>query len=339
MTPMAQRAPASPVTGTPWTGAPWAGAAIIASCSAEPFAVASTTFDCQFDLAADRWPERRAISTATAMMTMAASTIHSHSSDEPDPPAAAVEAAAGFSGAWPVAGASALGAGGAMLALRLGIAVRLGDRLEIAVLMAPPTGPLPPHPAARDPITRATAATASPFSAASSRSSDRPAHAVCRRPSGRPRARTRPHACYWRAAESSPVLAGPGQPGLHASVSKTRSAGMPAPITPPAKALQPISPVSSCQPPLSGFSNITCSAFAAGTSKRQPPADALRLMWLMPRPVPHRRQRGEAELTDVPLIVVAVTRRCRRASSPDRLPSRPAAGAPPKPTCPAWRVR
>ena len=60
------------------------------------------------------------------------------------------------------AGASVVGAGGAMLALRLGIAVWVGARLGIAVLIVPPTGPLPPHPAARDPITRAIAATASP---------------------------------------------------------------------------------------------------------------------------------------------------------------------------------
>jgi hypothetical protein len=61
-----------------------------------------------------------------------------------------------------------------------------------------------------------------------------------------------------------------------------------APITPPAKALQSISPVSSCPAAALWVSNIPCSASAAGTSKRQPLADALRLMWLMARPVPRR---------------------------------------------------
>ena len=45
-------------------------------------------------------------------------------------------------------------------------------------------------------------------------------------PAGRPWAWTRPHACYWRAAGPSPVLAGPGRRGLHASVSRASSAGM-----------------------------------------------------------------------------------------------------------------
>jgi hypothetical protein len=124
------------------------------------------TLECQPAAVAERRPEARAIHTIRPMTTTAASTIHSHSSDELDPPAAAGEAAAGVSGAWLVAGASAVGVGGAMLALRLGrlaVAVRLGVRLEIAVLMAPPTGPLPPHPAAKGPMTRAIAATASPF--------------------------------------------------------------------------------------------------------------------------------------------------------------------------------
>lgn len=61
-----------------------------------------------------------------------------------------------------------------------------------------------------------------------------------------------------------------------------------APIIPPAKALQSISPVSSCPAAALWVSDITCSALAAGTSERQPPADALRLKWLMPRPVPGR---------------------------------------------------
>src|SRR5262249_28305371 len=56
-------------------------------------------------------------------------------------------------------GASAVGVGGP-LAGRLMLAVRLGDRLEIALLTAPLTGPLPPHPAARDPMIIVIAATA-----------------------------------------------------------------------------------------------------------------------------------------------------------------------------------
>src|SRR6266516_3014550 len=177
------------------------------------------------------------------MTTTAASTIHSHSSDEPDPPAAAGEAAAGFAGAWPVAGASAVGAGGAMPALRLGIAVRLGVRLEIAVLMAPPTGPLPPHPAARDPTTRATAATASPFLSRfipvlrSWRSCcvQRPVQAAMGMD---------PAACLQPARRR--VLTRPGRAGS-ARLARQRPKGQERrdACAPPAKALQPISPVSS----------------------------------------------------------------------------------------------
>src|SRR5262245_42736417 len=97
------------------------------------------------------------------MRTTAASAIHSHGSDEPDPLAGAVEAAAGggagaVSGASLVGGASAVGVGGPAVG-RLMLAVRLGDRLEIALLTAPLTGPLPPHPATMDPMTSAVAAT------------------------------------------------------------------------------------------------------------------------------------------------------------------------------------
>src|SRR5215471_15645469 len=75
----AQRTPASAAAC-----APGACAALIASYSAEPFEVTSTTFDCQVTASADRRPERRPITTATATMAAAASTIHSHSSEEPD---------------------------------------------------------------------------------------------------------------------------------------------------------------------------------------------------------------------------------------------------------------
>jgi hypothetical protein len=67
------------------------------------------TLECQPDVAAERRPEARAIHTIRPMTTTAASPIHSHSSDEPDSPVAA-----GVSGAWPLAGASAVGVGGAM---------------------------------------------------------------------------------------------------------------------------------------------------------------------------------------------------------------------------------
>ena len=61
------------------------------------------------------------------MITIAASAIHSHGSDELDSLAAAVEAAAGggaaaVSGAWLVGGASAVGVGGPLVG-RLMLAV------------------------------------------------------------------------------------------------------------------------------------------------------------------------------------------------------------------------
>jgi hypothetical protein len=80
-----------------------------------------------------------------------------------------------------VGGASAVGAGGPAVG-RLMLAVRLGDRLEIALLTAPLTGPLPPHPAARDPMIIVIAATARLFLSRVIASSHRPAHAARRRP-------------------------------------------------------------------------------------------------------------------------------------------------------------
>ena len=49
------------------------------------------------------------------------------------------------------------------------------------------SGPLPPHPAARDPMIIAIAATARPLLSRVIASSHRPAHVARRRPSGRPR--------------------------------------------------------------------------------------------------------------------------------------------------------
>ena len=97
----------------------------------------------QPDRAAERRPEARAIHTIAPMTMSAPSTIHSHSSDEPDPPAGAAEPACDGS----VGGAcdgSLLGAGCVAGALLVGVNVtlRLGDRLEIAFLIAP----LCPHP-------------------------------------------------------------------------------------------------------------------------------------------------------------------------------------------------
>src|SRR5215831_2171091 len=155
----AQRPPAAA------PGAPGRSATRIASASAWPFAYVSIIAERRADAAAERRPEARTIHTIRPMRTTAASAIHSHSSDEPDPLAAGVEAAAGagaVSGAWLAGGACAVGVGGPLVG-RLMLAVRLGDRLEIALLMAPLTGPLPPHPAAKGPMTRAIAATARPF--------------------------------------------------------------------------------------------------------------------------------------------------------------------------------
>jgi hypothetical protein len=67
--------------------------------------------------------------------------------------------AAAVSGASLVGGACVSGAADGLPVGRLTLALRLGDRLEIAFLTAPPC----PHPAARDPMTRATAAMASAF--------------------------------------------------------------------------------------------------------------------------------------------------------------------------------
>jgi hypothetical protein len=60
---------------------------LIMSISAEPFAEASTTFERQLVAIADRFPDRRASHTATPTMT-APSKIHSHRSEEADPPLA-----------------------------------------------------------------------------------------------------------------------------------------------------------------------------------------------------------------------------------------------------------
>src|SRR5215831_3866114 len=154
-----------PPTAAP--GAPGRSATRIASASAWPFAYVSITAERRADAAAERRPEARAIHTIRTMRAIAPSAIHSHGSDELDPLAAAVVAAAGggagaVSGASLVGGASAVGVGGPLVG-RLMLAVRLGDRLEIALLTAPLTGPLPPHPAAKGPMTRAIAATARPF--------------------------------------------------------------------------------------------------------------------------------------------------------------------------------
>jgi len=77
------------------------------------------------------------------------------------------------------------------------------------------------------------------------------------------------------------------------------------PIPPGQKRSRPSHQCPLARPPLSGFSNIPCSAFAAGTSKRQPPADALRLIWLMPRPVPHRPAAWRGPHRQVPGRVAA----------------------------------
>jgi hypothetical protein len=115
------------------------------------------------DAVAERRPEARAIHTTRPMRTTAASAIHSHGSDELDSLAAGEAAAAAVgAGASLVGGASAVGVGGPFVG-RLMLAVRLGDRLEIALLMGPLTGPLPPHPAARDPMINAITATARLF--------------------------------------------------------------------------------------------------------------------------------------------------------------------------------
>jgi hypothetical protein len=66
------------------------------------------------------------------------------------------------------------------------LAVRLGDRLEIALLTAPLTGPLPPHPAARDPMIIAIAATARLFLSRVIASSLVPLTPRAGVPSGRP---------------------------------------------------------------------------------------------------------------------------------------------------------
>src|SRR5215475_1855214 len=140
-----------------------------ASASAWPFAYVSITAERQPAAAAERRPEARAIHTISPMRTSAPSAIHSHSSDEPDPPSAGEAAAAVVgAGAWLVTGSCAVGVG--PLVGRLTLAPPVGLRLEAALLTAeaalltaPLTGPLPPHPAARGPTARAIAAAASPL--------------------------------------------------------------------------------------------------------------------------------------------------------------------------------
>ena len=148
---------------------------LIRSFSAEPFAEASTTFERQLVAIADRLPDRRASHTATPTMTMAPSKIHSHRSEEADPPlatgdgeGASVDGEGAGAGAtadavtvgWTVEGeGEGLGdlvpgenVGGETLMLLLAAA------LDTAFL----TLPLP-HPAARYPAAR-IAATRSIFS-------------------------------------------------------------------------------------------------------------------------------------------------------------------------------
>jgi hypothetical protein len=139
---------------------PGASAMRSPSASAWPFAYVSIIVERQPDRPAERRPEARAIHTIAPMTMSAPSTIHSHSSDEPDPLAGAVEPACAGS----VGGAcdgSLLAAGCVTGALLVGVNVtlRLGDKLEIAFLIAP----LCPHPAASDPRATTTAATASPL--------------------------------------------------------------------------------------------------------------------------------------------------------------------------------
>src|SRR5215470_18621661 len=100
--------------------------------------------------AAERRPEARAIHTIRPMTTSAPSRIHSHSSDEPDSLAAGVVAGAagaavgeGWLGAASVVSGAAL-VSGTDASLRVGSTVRLGVRLEAALLTAPLIGPLPP---------------------------------------------------------------------------------------------------------------------------------------------------------------------------------------------------
>src|SRR5262245_34289506 len=132
-----------------------------ASASAWPFAYVSITAERLPAAAAERRPEARAIHTIRPIRTSAASAIHSHSSDEPDPPAAGEAAAAVVgAGAWLVTGSCAVGVGALPVGRRLEAALLAA---EATLLTAPLTGPLPPHPAARGPTTRAIAATASPF--------------------------------------------------------------------------------------------------------------------------------------------------------------------------------
>lgn len=153
------------------------------SYSAEPFAEASTTFERQLAALADRWPERRASHTATPTMTAAPSKIHSHRSEEADPPLAAGdgEDAAEDSEGGSVDGegdsvdGGGAGVGATADAVTVGWTVEgegegLGDlvpgenvggeRLMLLLAVALDTAfltlPLP-HPAARDPAARIAA--------------------------------------------------------------------------------------------------------------------------------------------------------------------------------------
>src|SRR5215472_7134812 len=153
------------VQRAPWpssVNADGASARLIASYSAEPWAQASATLVRQRAASSERWPERRAISTAPITMTRPPSRIQSHSSEEPDSPGEPDPFAAGECEG---AEADASGDAGAVVgfgAFALGEnegaeTLLLGDKLDTAFLMLLPWL----HPATRSPTARIAAASAS----------------------------------------------------------------------------------------------------------------------------------------------------------------------------------
>src|SRR5215472_2490131 len=154
------------VQRAPWPSsveADGASARLIASYSAEPLAQASATLVRQRAASSERWPERRAISTAPMTMTRtrAPSRIQSHSSEEPDSPGEPAPFAAAEcegAGADAAGNAGAVGFGAFALSENEGAeTLLLGNKLDTAFLMLP----LWPHPAARSPTASIAAASAS----------------------------------------------------------------------------------------------------------------------------------------------------------------------------------
>jgi len=142
--------------------APGVSAALIASCSADPFAYASTRLDCQS--AAGAWPRRdiRVIHIISPAIAAAPSRTHSQTRLLPDEELAGVDAGAAGPAAGAVVGSGVFAAvwvGVAGADSVVAVAAVWVGRLLAALLIALLTllATVPPHPATRHPAIRTTA--------------------------------------------------------------------------------------------------------------------------------------------------------------------------------------